>query len=264
MKIIDTHCHVYPDKIADKASNATGTFYSLATHHNGSVGRLTERGDKAGISHYIINSLATTPAQVHAINTFIASVVNSAPEKFTGLGTLHQDTEDVQSALDEITSLGLKGVKLHPDIQKVSLSDKRVMRFFEINDGKLPFLVHFGDKRYENSNPKEVKPVLETFKTTQFIGAHFGGWSIWKEASYELYKYDNLMVDCSSSLYALNPDEAVELIRLYGADRVMFGTDYPLFDPIEEVERFNRLKLTDEEREKILYKNAVRLYGIKL
>lgn len=264
MKIIDTHCHVYPDKIADKAANATGTFYSLATHHNGSVGRLTERGEIAGIDHFIINSLATTPQQVHAINTFISSVVNSDEKKYTGLGTLHQDTEDLDASVNEILSLGLKGIKLHPDIQHVKLNDERVMRFFEVVRGRLPFLVHFGDKRYDNSNPKEVKPVLEAFPETQFIGAHFGGWSIWKEASYELYKYDNLMVDCSSSLYAMTPDEAVELIRLYGADRVMFGTDYPLFDPVEEMERFNKLKLTEDEREKILYKNAVKLYGIKL
>lgn len=264
MKIIDTHCHVYPDKIADKAANATGVFYGIPPHFNGSVGKLLERGEKAGISHYVVSSIATTPAQVHAINTFISSIVEFDGNKFTGLGTLHQDTEDVESAVEEIISLGLKGIKLHPDIQHVKLNDERVLRFFEIIGERLPVLVHFGDKRYDNSNPKEAKPVLDAFPHVRFIGAHFGGWSIWKEASYELYKYDNLMVDCSSSLYATTPEEATELIRLYGAGRVMFGSDYPLFDPFEEVQRFNKLKLTEDETEKILYKNAEALYGIKI
>ena len=264
MKIIDTHCHVYPDKIADKAANATGTFYDLPTHFNGSISRLTERGKLAGIDHYVINSLATTPAQVKAINTFISSVANADKKTFTGLGTLHQDLTDVEGTIDEIIALGLKGIKLHPDIQRISLTDEKVLNFFEANNGRLPFLIHFGDKRYNNSNPEEVKPVLEAFPNTLFIGAHFGGWSIWENAARELYKYDNLMVDCSSSLYAVSEKSAVEMIRLYGADRVMFGTDYPLFDPLEEVERFKKLKLTSAERSKILYKNAAKLYGIDL
>ena len=43
MKIIDTHCHIYPDKIASKAAAATGTFYGLPASHDGSVSALLER-----------------------------------------------------------------------------------------------------------------------------------------------------------------------------------------------------------------------------
>ncbi|MBO4323089.1 MAG: amidohydrolase family protein, partial [Clostridia bacterium] len=173
MKIIDTHAHVYPDKIADKASNATGIFYGIPPHFNGSVGKLLERGDRAGIDHYVVSSIATTPAQVHAINTYISSLVSENCNKFTGLGTLQQDLEDVEGAVEEIISLGLKGIKLHPDIQRVKLNDERVLRFFEVVGERLPVLVHFGDKRYDNSNPEEVKPVLDAFPHTRFIGANF-------------------------------------------------------------------------------------------
>lgn len=262
MKIIDTHCHIYPDKIAEKASQATGHFYELPASMDGSIGTLLARGEAAGIDHFVINSVATTPKQVHAINTFIAQTVTDGNGKFTGLGTLQQDLEDPQQAVDEILALGLKGIKLHPDIQGFCIDDERAVRFFEIVKGRLPFLLHLGDKRYDNSNPNRVKPILEAFPDTLFIGAHFGGWSIWGEASLELYRYENLVVDCSSSLYAIGPEKAVELIRLYGADRVMFGTDYPLWDPKVEVDRFLRMKLTDDEKEKICFANAARLYGI--
>ena len=65
-------------------------------------------------------------------------------------------------------------------------------------------------------------------------------------------------------MYALTPEKTVELIRLYGADRVMFGTDYPLMSPVIEVQRLLSLPLTASEREKILWKNAAQFYSIQV
>ena len=71
-------------------------------------------------------------------------------------------------------------------------------------------------------------------------------------------------MDSSSSLFALSPEEAAALVRLYGADRVLFGVDYPMWTPGEELNRFLALPLTEEERERVLYKNAAALYGLAL
>ena len=68
------------------------------------------------------------------------------------------------------------------------------------------------------------------------------------------------MVDCSSSLYAISSEKAKELIFAYGVDRVLFGTDYPLWTPEQEIERFMQIDLTDEQREDILYNNAAKLF----
>jgi predicted TIM-barrel fold metal-dependent hydrolase len=70
----------------------------------------------------------------------------------------------------------LKGVKLHPDIQKFSLTDPGVMELFAILSGALTFSAALGDKRYHYSNPAQVKVVLDTFPHLQVIGAHFAGW----------------------------------------------------------------------------------------
>jgi len=78
----------------------------------------------------------------------------------------------------------------------------------------------------------------------------------------ELLAGKNIYVDCSSLLYALQPDTAVKLIRKIGAERVLFGTDYPMWDPREEVERFDRLDLTPGERALILHENTARLLGL--
>lgn len=261
-RIIDSHCHVYPDKIAQKASDATATFYELPPSLDGRISTLLEHGERAGIEHFIVQSVATTPKQVSSINNFIAQAVAESGGRFTGLGTLHPDGEDMKADVDEIIALGLKGVKLHPDIQKVKLDDPRMHKMYELCEGRLPMLLHTGDCRYDNSNPNRLIPILEKYPSLTVIGAHFGGWSIWEEATKQLYTYKNFLVDCSSSLYAISKEKAKELILAYGTDRVLFGTDYPLWTPEEEIERFMSLDLTDEQREDILYNNTAKLFNI--
>ena len=261
-RIIDSHCHVYPDKIAQKASDATATFYELPPSLDGRISTLLEHGERAGIEHFIVQSVATTPKQVSSINNFIAQAVAESGGRFTGLGTLHPDSEDMKADVDEIIALGLKGVKLHPDVQKVKLDDPRMHKMYELCEGRLPMLLHTGDCRYDNSNPNRLIPILEKYPNLTVIGAHFGGWSIWEEATKQLYSYKNFLVDCSSSLYAISKEKAKELILAYGTDRVLFGTDYPLWTPEEEIERFMSLDLTDEQREDILYNNTAKLFNI--
>ena len=71
-----------------------------------------------------------------------------------------------------------------------------------------------------------------------------------------------MYVDCSSSMYAMTDQEIVRRIRLFGADHVMFGTDYPMWEPKRELERFMNLPLHDDEREQVLWKTAASVLGM--
>ena len=123
-----------------------------------------------------------------------------------------------------------------------------------------PILMHTGDHRFDFSNPNRMLPVLEKYPDLVVVGAHFGGWSVWDEATRMLSKHDNFYVDCSSSLYAMTTEKAKEIIMAYGTDRVLFGTDYPMWEITTEIERFMKIDLTEEEREDILYNNALKLF----
>jgi predicted TIM-barrel fold metal-dependent hydrolase len=68
-------------------------------------------------------------------------------------------------------------------------------------------------------------------------------------------------MDLSSASVYLGPRRTRELIHIYGAERILFGSDYPMWDPVTEVERFMRNDLTDEERELICWHNAERFLG---
>ena len=261
--IIDSHCHVYPDKIAAKASRATSSFYSLDMDFDGTVSAMLRAGEKAGIDRYIIQSVATTPKQVRSINEFIRATVDEHPDIMYGLGTLHPESEDLQGDVEYLVELGLGGVKLHPDIQQFKLDDYRCLKIYELCEKYgLPMLIHTGDSRYDFSNPNRLIPILDIYDKLTIVGAHFGGWSMWEEASQLLFEKSNFYVDCSSSFYALSDEKIVEIIRRYGADRVLFGSDYPMWNPETEVQRLRSLPLTDEEKEKIFSLNAKKIYGI--
>ncbi len=264
MEIINCHCHVYPDKICQKATKGTGDFYSIPMKYDGSVSKCIEEGAKVGVTHSIINSVATTPKQVSSINRFIAQEVELHPDIFTGLGTLHPQSDDLKRDIKELVDLGLKGVKLHPEIQGFSLWDERCHEIYKLClEYNLPILLHTGDNRYDFSNPDILSKVLKAYPDLTIIGAHLGGYTVWEDAVKVLPKrYDNFYIDCSSSLMFLTPERATEIIREYGADHVLWGTDYPMWGYEEEMERFSLLGLTDGEREQIFCKNAQKLFGI--
>ena len=261
--IIDSHCHVYPDKIASRAVEAIGEFYDLPMYYDGKYSTLIEQGSKNGVKHYVVFSVATTPAQVNSINKYIADTVTQSDGLMTGLGALHPDSDTIEEDIAEIVSLGLKGVKMHPDFQKFEIDDKKCYKIYELcQRHNLPVLLHTGDHRYDYSNPQHMKKVLEDFPELTVIGAHFGGWSCWRQAAETLSEHKNFYVDCSSSFDWLDAEESKELIGLYGADHVLFGTDFPMWSHKAELNRFAQIDLTDEEKELILYKNAIKLFGI--
>ena len=235
--IIDAHAHIFPEKIAEKAAIGIGEFYDIAMDNDGTLSTLLRLCDEAGVDRCIVQSVATVPHQVESINNFIAGEA------------------------ERIVSLGLKGIKLHPDFQLFQIDDEKVFPIYEAAvKHSLPVLFHAGDYRYDFSGPKRLRRAADIFPEMKIIGAHFAGWSQWDEAQ-ELFTDGRIYVDLSSSLYDMTPERAAELIHSFGADKVMFGTDYPMWTAKEELQRFYKIPLTDEERELILYKNALALLG---
>ena len=61
MKIIDAHSHIFPQKIAEKATGAISKFYEIPMGHMGSTEELIKSGSEAGVDKYLVFSTATTP-----------------------------------------------------------------------------------------------------------------------------------------------------------------------------------------------------------
>ncbi len=262
--VIDAHCHIYPEKIAARAVKGTDSFYGLNSVNKGTVSDLLKQGDRVGIDRFIIQSVATTPHQVGSINEFIARSVAENPDRFTGLGTLHPESTDISGDIKRLMELGLKGVKLHSDIQGFKLDDYRLLKMYEECEKQgLVMLLHAGDSRHDYSNPNRLLPLLEAYTDLKFIGAHFGGWSVWDEAVEKLSGFKNFYVDSSSTFGFVEKAKAKELISRYGADKILFGTDYPMWNAESELEYFFSLGLDETEIKSILSLNAKKLFNLE-
>jgi predicted TIM-barrel fold metal-dependent hydrolase len=280
--VIDFHSHIYPEKIAAKAVVSTVAFYTIPAQGRGTPEDLAAVGRKGGIDRFVVFSAAAVPAQVVSINSYIASVCagqeqaagreqtggdkadrdkagrNTAAPVFTGFGTLHPDMENPGLEIERIKSLGLRGVKFHPDMQKFNIDDERMMKIYALLEGSLPVIFHTGDYRYSYSHPARLASVLDAFPRLTVIAAHFGGWSLF-DLALEYFRERRCYFDLSSSIPYLGRRRAEELIRIYGAERMLFGSDYPIWDPGECLKEFLELKLSSAEQERILSGTALEI-----
>lgn len=262
-EIYDAHAHIFPEKISEKAAAAIGVFYDIPMYTSGSSARLLDEEAKINTRRCLVCSTATVVDQVVPINTFIRSECDAHPE-FFGFGTLHPDmTQDEAGAeVDRIISLGLHGVKFHHDFQKFDIDSPEAYKLYEIVGGRLPVLFHMGDNRYEYSKPKRLARAMKDFPQLQVMAAHFGGYKSWDEAEDNLTPSERLHFDTSSSLPFISAEHARRLISHYGVESFFFGSDFPMWSPEKELERFFGIGLSYEDNKKILADNFRQYFNL--
>lgn len=260
MKFIDMHTHVYPDAIAAKAARSIRNYYHLGENMDGTVTTLLENGSAVGVVHWLILPVAVKPEHVQSINNFTQQQIQQR-SCFTGFGTVHADMENMMEEVCRIKTLGLKGIKLHPDCQHFNIDDSRLFPLYEELQGHMPMMIHLGDEHYDYSHPARLRKVLQNFPELQVCAAHFGGHTMYETAK-EYLSDTNCILDISSTLMFLDRETAEGYVKHYGAERLAFGTDYPVWDPRQEVQRFLSLHLTEDQQEQIAWKTACRFLNL--
>ncbi len=259
-RIIDAHTHIFPHAIAAKATENIGNFYGVRMQGVGEPYALAESMRETGISHALVFSAATTPKQVQHINEYITACCAENPS-FTGFGTLHPYMEEVEREVERCKRLGLRGFKFHPDLQQFYIDEPRAVEMLRIIDKyHMPVLFHMGDERYTYSAPERLRNVADKFPDLMCIGAHFGGYRQW-DAALKYLVDGRIYFDTSSTLSFVGAQRAVDMLHYFGVERFMFGTDFPMWEPGGELERFFALKLTEEERNRILHGTFEELFG---
>lgn len=267
-KIFDIHTHTYPEILSVRATQNLGKFYNFHVEAKGTVADLMEESRRAGISGFLILGVATNARQVPRVNEAVAADVKLARESgfyAFGYAGMHQDTADFSAELDYAQSLGLSGVKLHPDIQGADIDDERFFPLYrELEARDLPLYLHMGDDReeYRYSMPEKLARVLDMFPDLRVFAAHFGGYKAWDEAVTHLAGRKNVWYDTSSALWAMTPEYARYLIDKLGVENIMFGTDSPVLHSDSYLDLFMQIELSEEERRAILWDNAAKFFGI--
>jgi len=203
-------------------------------------------------------------------NEWTCEVARAHPRlvAFIGLDPSMNEGELV-TEIDSRVSEGARGIKLHPPNQRFYPNDPRLAAAYRrAEEAGLPVIFHSGafalaPRRGDHGRAEHFGELLASFPRLTVVMAHlaFGDF----DACAQLARaYPNVFFDCCFVVNgvdrppAISDEEAVAAFRRIGTDRVMFGSDYPWFDPVADAGRIRRLPLTASEKRAILHDNAVR------
>ncbi len=164
---------------------------------------------------------------------------------------------------------GASGIKLHTAVQRLPLNDRRLWSVYRAAEERgITVLAHTGP--FQGLGAEETRPgfaaeVLRDFPRLKMILAHCGGRPYYQEAIELAKMFPQVTFDCcgvvtgNSDPEELSDEDLVGLFRSLGTHRVMFGSDWPWQDPVQDIQRLQRLPLTDDEKVAILSGNAQRM-----
>jgi len=251
---IDIHTHAFHPKIAHKVLEQLNEHYHISPTGNGHADDLIKRLDQAGLDKSVVLTAATSPDQVIPANNWAIQLKSQYP-RLIPFGTLHPDFDRNEAELDRLEKHGIKELKFHPDFQGYRMDDKSLYELMEMVGDRFICMFHVGDKLPPDKNPscpKKLASLRKTFPEPVMIAAHMGGYQHWEYALEHLVDV-NVFVDTSSVTNFVDDNLLKRLFSAYGWDHILFGSDYPLFDPSAEIRQLTkRLKLCDSQLEKLL------------
>ncbi len=259
---IDFHTHIFPDKIAPVAVSELSRRCGCNAYTDGTLDGLLLSMKNAGIDYSVVLPVVTNPKQFNSINAFAKEI--NEKNGIVSFGGIHPDNENIEQKLDYIKSLGLRGVKIHPDYQNTFIDDEKYVNIisycFKIG---LLVVTHSGiDVGYPDPvhcTPDRILKLLKNLPETSkpmLVLAHTGAYGMWDEVEEKLAG-KNVFIDVSYCLDKIQHSQLLRIIKKHGSEKILFATDSPWSSQKEFVEIFNFLPLSDTEKENIAYKNAL-------
>ena len=173
------------------------------------------------------------------------------------------------------SDLGACGFKFHPSLQGFDPSDQQFYPLWDtLQELGLPAIFHTGQNgmgaglpggygiKLGYSNPLLLDAVAADFPELQIIMAHPS--VPWQDEANSIATHkSNVFIDLSGWSPKYFPESLVKASSSMLAEKVLFGTDYPLITPQKWLAAFGELPIRDAVRPKILRDNAVRLLGLE-
>ncbi len=265
-KVIDAHLHINFDRpYSQEIANKVGLNYTPEG--------LIKDMDSSNVACALVMSIR---GQMDAAKEF----AQRYPNRFWIAGSADPKnlTEQDLAALEADLATGaIRAVKLYTGYQHYYPDDEDCVPIYQLlMKYDTPVIFHTGDcvstmARLRFSHPLNVDDLAFRFPDLKIVMAHMGNPWLW-DAAEVIYKNENVYGDISGLITGL-PDtykkeyrnwvrEQLETAIYYcGADNLLFGTDYCLVSHADAIEFFSKLKIREEDLEKIFYSNALKLLG---
>jgi len=269
--IIDCHTHI-------------GGFIDGKTEViNPTVEDLLRAMDESGVQMSLVISNSLTDLDEGLTPDEAVREIRKFPERLRVIAHIDLSHLDEEGYIENLAELleqkEVVGLKVYLGYQKCDLSDERLTPLFKACEQlNMPVMVHTGLLLVgvvgsgQEAHPREVGKAAEKYPNNIFIAAHFGNPWI-EECAEVMAKYKNVYADLSGYFIeyeAITEKGKQELwndMKIFkdacvGADRLLFGTDWPIYSQKEYVEVVKSLPFSPEELENILWKNAKKVFGL--
>ena len=278
--IIDSHVHVYPPSFRerrDEIAARDATFRELYANPDAvlaSADDLLTAMDEAGVDVAVAVGIGWTDREVaREANDYLAEAVARSGGRLLGFGSVNPAWgDDALAEAERCAAAGLSGIgELHPDTQGFGIEDAAVMGPLMALAKRLgmPVLTHASEPvghSYQGKGtvtPDKVLRFIESFPDQPVIAAHWGGglpfYALMPEVKAAL---GNAYFDTAVSPFLYTRDVFQHATRIVGAERVLFGTDYPLIKHPRLLAQLRESGLTTEEQALIAGGNAAKLFRL--
>jgi len=217
--IIDAHTHIHP--------NPKG----FGEKYNASVENLINSLENSNVDKTIV-----LPIYPQISNKFVANSCKKYPEKLIGFASVNP-LEGVKAAEvleKDIKKYNLKGLKLHPRLQKFDLKDPQIIPVFQkCADLKIPVVIDaFPGINITNNEsiPFLIGNIAQIVPNVNIIIAHAGGYKI-LDTLFVAKSHKNIYLDISYTLFYFQgssiENDLKFVIKKIGANRCIYGSDHP-------------------------------------
>ncbi len=246
------------------------TLYDDPRHRLASAEDVVASMDAAGVDRTVVFGFPWRDGGLcREHNDYIIDAVERYPDQLIGFACVQPlDAKDAQE-LERCIQRGLRGLgEMGPDGQRFDIEDKRIMAATAevLQQHDLPLLTHASEPMghgYAGKGktfPWKLLNLVQNFPDLKIVLAHWGGGLPFFELMPEIREAcRNVYYDTAASTYLYSVDIFAVAVRLVGAKRILWGTDYPLLSQAKFLARVRSTGLTPEALHAILGGNAAQL-----
>jgi len=273
-RIIDAHTHCSGKRRDDRLrpyAKVNGLRYDLEEL----LGQMSEKG--------VVRGLLLSPPMGTGLplpNSEVVKLCERSRDTLFPVFTVEPEKGAVTDALRLAAAERgfLKGFKIWLGYRRVFAKDEVFAPLYDYaEEHKLPVLFHTGDTASStgslaHAHPLTLDEVANEREGLKIVVCHLGNpWML--DTAELLYKHANVFADISGLVVGGGSYEREYMLMLAqriseavyyagGAEKVVFGTDYPVETHENGLALVSMLKLTQADKERVLWRNASRLYSI--
>jgi predicted TIM-barrel fold metal-dependent hydrolase len=234
IEVFANHAHVFPQSI----------------NPGGTIDRLLTMLDGCGIARAVCFApfgFQCDGSDTDCPNGWLAESLRPHSDRLVGFGTIDFRRDDIADQVNRAADLGFRGLKIHPNLQKIDvLSDKALAAYEAAEKRKLFITFHTGVHHYRIAHYRVTAfdEIAYRFPTLRLSMEHVGGYSFFNEALAVIFnnipfpplpgKRPRVYAGLTSvftrdylPFWYLPHERFDELVRQVGHELLIFGLDFP-------------------------------------